>query len=95
MSNINSLFRTCIERKFLGATEYITFRDFADYVIQDDEQALSIARVMLDPSRMTAEGDALPYLYNESEPAFYEEFTVTDVVALRQQIAAFEQEESA
>jgi hypothetical protein len=76
-----------IERKFYGGTESVTFDDFALFVIQDDDEALTIAHRMLDGMD--------PYPFNEphtgAEPEFYEEFRVLNSNKLREQISAYEE----
>lgn len=72
----------CIERKYLGGTERVTFDHFARLVVQDEEEAAVIARRMLD--------GADPHPFNEpasgAEAEFYEEFSVIDRAALTTQL---------
>ena len=68
----------CIERKFHGGTERVTFETFAKLVIQDSDMAEHVARVMLNGED--------PYQWNEDEAEFYETFTVMAPEVLRGQI---------
>lgn len=69
----------CIERKFFGGSERVTFDEFARFVIQDEDEAMVIA------ARMLSGQD--PYPWNEGvEPEFYEEFSVIDAEALRGEV---------
>ena len=68
-----------IRRLLHGATEDMSFRDFAEFAIQDLSIAGEVAQRML--------GGDVPYQWNPDEPEFYEEFEVIDADALRQQMA--------
>lgn len=71
----------CIERRFLGGTETVNLAEFCADVVQDDTQGERVAREMLDQPGQER-------LWNADEPSCVEVFTVTDVAALRDQLAA-------
>lgn len=67
-----------IRREYLGGTESLTFAEFAERVIQDDEIAEQIAEQMLRSPE--------PYDHNSEEPEFFERFTVIDRDHLRREL---------
>ncbi len=70
-----------------GHKEYQSFDNFAEFTIQDEDEAYDIAKRMLD-------GTA-PYIFNEpatgAAPEFYQEFTIHDRELLIQQLAEAEE----
>lgn len=76
----------CIERKYIGGTDYVNFHEFQSVIVQDETVAAEIARKMLN-------GD-IPYSYGIGAETheFYEEFTITDREALEHQLANWEAE---
>lgn len=70
--------KPCIERRYLGGTETVTFDDFATQVVQDHELAREIA------AQLAASDE--PYKWNEDSAEFYEEFRATNPGALRAQL---------
>ena len=79
--------RPCIKRSFHGGTQTISFREFADEVVQDGASALEIARTMLEhPARV--------YHYNANEAEFYETFEILadGEKHLREQVASYQED---
>ena len=74
----------CLLRVYPGGSEYVTFADFAEHVVQEHDAAEEIVSTLL----RTGE----PYVYNEDEPEFREVFTITDERGLRDQLAATERD---
>lgn len=65
----------CIERRYLGGFERLTYREFVTQIVMGDEVAAVVARRMLD-------GDS-PYPWNEEDPEHASQFVLLDAEALR------------
>lgn len=67
-----------IRREFPGGSELVTFSEFAEGVVQNEEVAVEIAEQMLAGEE--------PYEYNASEPEFREVFTILSRAELEEQL---------
>jgi hypothetical protein len=65
----------CIERRYLGGFERLTYSEFVTEIVMGDEVAAVVARRLLA-------GDS-PYPWNEDEPEHASQFVLLDAEALR------------
>ena len=65
----------CIERRYLGGFERLTYREFVSEIVMGDEVAAVVARRLLA-------GES-PYPWNEDEPEHASQFVLLDAKALR------------
>jgi hypothetical protein len=78
-----SIDQPCIERRGLGFSEVVSFREFAEHIIQDWDMAVEVATAMLKSDSK--------YPWNEdNKPEFYEEFYPSDREILRAALKAQE-----